>query len=1276
MNMPTKKTKLTANNLKQRPGWFPPIHDKPGTYGHIYGKEEFYKNDKAGKEYFHKIMKENFGFSLVADPEDVKKRIVLTSDVDRAAMDKYLRRMEEVSQMPDSPQKIEEYNAAAGEMEFNLYQMLSKGRLVFIPLGETEPRQLRFNPDAGEFQLSGEYKNLEEFSKLNDAFLPRDKRGNIITQKKENLLQPQHPGEFTLREPVKPQPLQPFKETLRDMPKMREVKPLRDEPKPPKDPREGGKTKDDLIEEEFKELTKGMVKPELKEVDIPVPRFTFKVPEKIEKPNPPRTDLKEPVAPAIENEIKLLEEQMKSVKDPVFNSEFKRVLVKKPVPVKEPYKPVLESPDPPVEPEYIQLQKEPVFKHPLLPDIKLRYPDWKPREKPVHPGKVQFIDPPDEPRLREEPQEPQRPGFFRRLFSSAANRQYEERHRVWEEDHNNWVRERDELPQRMNEYRTRASEVERQNTVAINDYIAKVQAYTAELELYNAEMKEYEHQLQDLEPENQMIYDQFMSDLQEYKEARAKLGDQYDLDYQDFLTEHKLWEEQNKEDIEKNKKIKEDYENSPEYKKYEEEKNWYDVNVKPYVFQYDKIQGIKDNLTKEYEENLAKYNAYLKDEEAYQKALEPVKEWIEEDDRVKNGGKEDYEENKESRLSERLAANEKANLDYDKELEDYKNKMESLYDVHKDLINKPEHIQYVKDKKEYDRNEELKTKKVVVKKQVPDDLGFDLNVNYDELTDEEKKKLGEKLDPILTSDKQPLLSEKVVEDENNEKVIENDNFDALNYSVVEDELFDGMDEEGLQQEGNQEEKQQELGEDQEEITLYEYELRRFEASQKDQKYYDLMKKRYDDKVKEFEQKKEETEEWNVMLDFKVTEYDNRIQELQMTAQNNVSQKLRTYDENQVRYEKDHEKWKEEEKEYKEDKADAERDYSLAMFNWNNEKEAFDNKKAEYEQEAKDYENYVNAYNTRVKEYKAAYEDYSKKLIQYNNDVKMNKIIEEKNEKYEEEYQKLVEENTQKKIAKDPELLDYKRSQQEYLNGSLQWGLELNKNATVSEWKNDMKSEQVMDQYFDNHQRKINEYNNFKIKCKNIKEVDPIQQKNYEEMIKYGKYPEKARPFFKLLDLEEEKLDKVIDHMGQKDFESADNFRDAATLMMYNKVVRNELESTYKNPDFDPNKFAQYLDPKYKSDALKSMRSDKTLVASLKTMHKQELNMAIKIKQDVPERFRNLFKADSWKVTDLYSKRYENLKKDAIDPITKKTHKAKTAENNKSKPEKKPVKMFS
>ena len=60
------------------------------------------------------------------------------------------------------------------------------------------------------------------------------------------------------------------------------------------------------IKEGVEEIDKHAFKncPHLKEVDIPVPRFTFKVPEKIEKPNPPRTDLKEPVAPAIENEIR------------------------------------------------------------------------------------------------------------------------------------------------------------------------------------------------------------------------------------------------------------------------------------------------------------------------------------------------------------------------------------------------------------------------------------------------------------------------------------------------------------------------------------------------------------------------------------------------------------------------------------------------------------------------------------------------------------------------------------------------------------------------------------------------------------------------------------------------------------------------------------------------------------------------------------------------------------------------------------------------------------
>ena len=48
-----KRTNLTANKLNQRPGWFPPIQDVPGTTGKIYGDEKFFK---ANKEYFHKMI--------------------------------------------------------------------------------------------------------------------------------------------------------------------------------------------------------------------------------------------------------------------------------------------------------------------------------------------------------------------------------------------------------------------------------------------------------------------------------------------------------------------------------------------------------------------------------------------------------------------------------------------------------------------------------------------------------------------------------------------------------------------------------------------------------------------------------------------------------------------------------------------------------------------------------------------------------------------------------------------------------------------------------------------------------------------------------------------------------------------------------------------------------------------------------------------------------------------------------------------------------------------
>jgi hypothetical protein len=195
----------------------------------------------------------------------------------------------------------------------------------------------------------------------------------------------------------------------------------------------------------------------------------------------------------------------------------------------------------------------------------------------------------------------------------------------------------------------------------------------------------------------------------------------------------------------------------------------------------------------------------------------------------------------------------------------------------------------------------------------------------------------------------------------------------------------------------------------------------------------------------------------------------------------------------------------------------------------------------------------------------------------------------------------------------------------------------------------------MNKYFDDHQRKINQYNSYKIKCKNIKEVDPIQKQNYESMMedqrKYGKYPEQSRVFFKMIDLEDSKLDNVVDSQEKVDFEF---FKKAATVKMYNKVVRNEMEKTVGDIDFDPRNAVQFLDNKYRKDVLDSMRRDDALTKSLKKMYDEDVKMSKSIKRDVHEHLRSVLK-DGSKMAYLYEDRYENTKTKVVDPIKKQTH---------------------
>jgi hypothetical protein len=358
------------------------------------------------------------------------------------------------------------------------------------------------------------------------------------------------------------------------------------------------------------------------------------------------------------------------------------------------------------------------------------------------------------------------------------------------------------------------------------------------------------------------------------------------------------------------------------------------------------------------------------------------------------------------------------------------------------------------------------------------------------------------------------------------------------------------------------------------------------------------------------------------------------------------------------YKEDHRNWRDESYKHREKMNDMETKFVMDTFQWRQEKAEYDKKKAEYDDEVKSYEYDVIRYNKAVDDYQKEYKDYVTKLAKYENDVKMNQIIEQRNRQYEEEYEKLAEEYSKKQTKKNPELQDYEKSKLEYINGSFRWGFELQKDTKVPEWKKNMNSEKVLDQYFVDHQRKINQFNSYRIKCNNIKEVDEIQKQNYESLLKdqrkYGKYPEQSRVLFKMIDLEDEKLDRVIDEQKTVDFEF---FKNAATMKMYNSIVRTEFEKSVGDSTSNPRTMVQYLDNKYRKDVLGTMRSDDPLVKSLKKLYDDDVKMSKNIKRDVHEHLRNILKDDQ-KLRFVYYDRYENTKSKVVDPIKKETHEPK------------------
>ena len=112
------------------------------------------------------------------------------------------------------------------------------------------------------------------------------------------------------------------------------------------------------------------------------------------------------------------------------------------------------------------------------------------------------------------------------------------------------------------------------------------------------------------------------------------------------------------------------------------------------------------------------------------------------------------------------------------------------------------------------------------------------------------------------------------------------------------------------------------------------------------------------------------------------------------------------------------------------------------------------------------------------------------------------------------------------------------------------------------------------------------------------------------------------------------------------------------MKMYNKIVRDELESNYRETNFDPRKMLQFMDKKYRHEALMDMREDEILTKSLKKMYDENVKMSKKIDRNVRGALNDLLN-DDWKLANCYRERYVNSKKKVVDPIKRQVYGPKT-----------------
>jgi hypothetical protein len=1224
-----KKKKLTANGVFESYGWIPPVEEFDDEKGDkVIGKVSDYNAEGVGST-FATIFKENLGFDLQADVEDARTRLIFMSDNAKYAYNKYLRGMREADIMPDSPDKVKKIKDTADAFLNVLYRELTKGRFVFIPLGEKEPRQLRYDAENKRFVVSMPLKSVD-LKDIQKQFAPKDEKGNTIVLKQQDLIElhkPYEPDlknvpEFKVRKPrfevVKTDEELDLEHTTymsfgltykKDKMLFRVIDPgeepqkimppeLRLPPEKPADMLEN-KTYDQWVNEEYERLKEeaNINPPRL--VDLPKePLFNIKPPKEVKNPGEENPNVIEPVKPVEQQTYERIQTELeKYIIEPEFPDGYYQLFMDRPAPLYEVPKPVLEEPVPPQEPAYENLEP-PKFKYTLEPKYEFLYPNELQFEDPGPIPKMQpFFEYPERPVLRPEPQFTMtKPNYFVRFFNWKAIDRYREAEAEYQADHAKWVEERDSFGDVQFAYNQIIEAIDKNNAEIAKNYISAMQSFTTIQNRNLERAEEYEKTVKDLQSENERILQNYQAKLQAYETDREKPD--YEEELAKYQQELQNWENTHQEKIDHNAQLKQEYLNSQAYKEYDKANTWYKTHMKPFELDVNKTNELKEQYTKQYEDELAKLKNLQKEHERYDIKTAAARDYFTKvvDKQIKDNP--EIANRKEDLINDYLAKNEQENAKYRRSVQEFRANRTELLNQQTKLENNPTRLKYIEDYKKY----EIETQTITIDKEVKDRYDAEINNPEPEIvrTKEEQEEYNKALDKNLAQANRAAVNQIVANDKNEDEIhaqmarfdrelrdLEDDedieNYSPENiadYSFVDDGMHEGV-----------------------EITRHEHELIKYHEYQKDLRQYEALKRRHDEKHKQWEIDYPKAVENNENFKENYKAYEKQLDELFDKAKKNVDKKIEENKKDLADYDV---KFKEYEKEkilHAEKVEQAREDYNAKWGRWYGLTETYKRERKEYNEEMAKYNKLYDEYREKYQKFQDAWDDYIAKDKQYEIDKKKNEQIALENNANLKYYNEKVNEQAQK-LCVDPKMKDFHKNMDDFMNCEDSWERKLYSEKKVYKWKSKFTDDKKMDEYFNEHQKKLDKFESFKNKANSVTKISKESQEKYEDekaILNMTKnVVESARPIFQKLNERFILLKSDIDKEKSLDLKK---YTEYAAKMMYYEVIEDRLWKEYKGSndslEFDGEELQKYFDYSYVDKATEEIRKDPVFAQRIK-----------------------------------------------------------------------------